>query len=281
MKFLHTIKDSIYNKGFYQTIPIRPLSEALKQYAKLASLCAIVMTVGGALFVLPLITKIANTAETVVVRDYPKDLVVTLKDGIASTNLKEQPYFAKVPPELSGMKIDGAVLEHLIVIDTRSSIDIGQFLSYKAYAMLGKDSVAMLQDNGKVSVQSLQGASNVTFDRDTATSLVMRLPGLVKMFAPGLVLLGFIAIMISYAFTLVYLLLVALLVLGIARLKGLKYSYGESYKVALYAATLPILVNLILLASGTSIPWLFTLLLLLVVSINLRKSVVVSSGTQM
>jgi hypothetical protein len=276
--FLNSIKDSIYNPEFYRTVTIRPLSDVFKYYFKLVVLVALLITVVGSLFLLPAIINFVQSAGMVISRDYPKDLVITLKDGIASTNLTTEPHFPKVPPEFVGMKINDKPVDHLIVIDTRSPVDTSTFLGYNSYAMLGKDSVAVRKDDGQVSIQSLNNMSDMVLDHNMVADFISRLPTLVRIFAPGLVILSFIVSSISYLFVLVYLLIIALFVWGVARLKGFTYNYKDSYKTAIYATTLPIILNFVLLAFGITIPWLFTLVVLLVVSVNLRKSGTVAAS---
>ena len=66
---------------------------------------------------------------------YPKDLVVTVKDGEVSTNVKE-PYAIDLP----------FAPEHLLVLDTKATAE--RFNEYKAFVVVGKNTVYYRDDKG-------------------------------------------------------------------------------------------------------------------------------------
>src|SRR6185437_14513983 len=91
MNFLLKIKNSIYNPSFYRSIAVTSFGSALRYYLLL---CLLITLLRVAFLVFPIASGIHSfiqTASTEVVNAYPKDLSISIHNGIATIN-KPQPY---------------------------------------------------------------------------------------------------------------------------------------------------------------------------------------------
>ena len=96
-----------------------------------------------------------------------------------------------------------------------------------------------------------------------------------KFVAPILVLVVFVAMLLSFVLNLLYLLFGALLVLVMGKIMKQNFSYSTSYRICLHATTLPLIVGLafsLLPIGGSHIPFFSTVLLLVVVYVNFYKT---------
>ena len=95
-----------------------------------------------------------------------------------------------------------------------------------------------------------------------------------KFVAPILVLVIFVAMLLSFVLNLLYLLFGALLVMLMGKLVKQNWTYGTAYRLCLHATTLPLIVGLafsMLPIGAENIPFLSTGLLLMVVYMNFRN----------
>ncbi len=103
MQFHRQILQSVYSPAFYKTLREKPLSFSLKYFLKLALLLSIVglaiLANSGAI---PTPTRISAGMDQVVAM-YPKNLVISLKAGKASTNVTE-PYTLPWPENWPGQE---------------------------------------------------------------------------------------------------------------------------------------------------------------------------------
>ena len=116
MKFLRNIKRSIYDPGFYQEVSEKPFSSSFIYFLLFSLLVSILITPLFAFkFIPPALTFVSQINPTVL-EFYPDELVITIADGEASTNVQE-PYFWPIPDQVvQGLTVEGA--EHVLVIDT-------------------------------------------------------------------------------------------------------------------------------------------------------------------
>jgi hypothetical protein len=279
MAFFKTVKESIYSPTFYATVPKKTFGSAFKYFVLLALLVAVF----SAIRMEPVFFKTVpqwiddftkNAAEI-----YPNDLVVNVIDGQVSINQPE-PYLIPVPANLKE-DMNKAGIFNLLVVDTVTPFSAGQLDEYGALAWLMEDGIAVKsnQRNGEVRTYSLSQARDFTIDRQKVDELFTKLQPYAK-FAinfsgPILFVFFVIAVFIGGLFRMVYLLLFAVVTYVVGKLLKVKLTYGQAYKVSMYAVTLGILIDLVLMFVGAfitvpQIPYLFTMVTTAVVLVNLQ-----------
>jgi len=197
------------------------------------------------------------------VQTYPQDLEISIKDGKVITNQPE-PYYLRDTFD-SGK-------DNLLVIDTETPFDGGQFAGYSTHVLLKQD-YAVIADNEGERLVALSSVEDFTLTQAVLVGVAEQVyPYLGSVATVASVLLWFV-LWIADAATLIYILFAALLVLLLTKVMKRGLSYKESYKTAVHAATLPIIVATLLDVFGVGMPFLtYSLLLVVVAYINLRAT---------
>ncbi len=269
MSFIRTIADSIYNPAFYRQIIERPFSYSLKYFLGLAMTLTIVHAAIFSISALPPIRNFLSSAGENIIGFYPEELEVTIQQGNASTNVAE-PYFIKIPA--SWNENGDSTIENLVVIDTKNDFSLDQFYQYRTAAWLTKDSLIFLKDSG-IQIEPLTKIENLTINQGQIRTLITRATPYLKFVTPVIFLVALFAILFSFVSKLLYVLLLALIILIIGKIKDVPLTYGKAYQIGLHAITLGLIVNL--LPSNfplLHIPFLFSILTIVVVAMNLKPN---------
>lgn len=263
MNFLNKVKSSIYSPEFYLSIRKKTTGEAFKYFLGLAAILALIQ----AFISIPIafsIQKELPGLSSKLVSYYPEQLVVKVKNGKASTNVKE-PYYIKMPES-------GGGYANLLVIDTKTGYSAEQFGKYSAAAWLTKDTLFVKGENGLRALE-LTKIQDLTINKTFVSNIVSKVSPFFKLIFPLMFILVFLALILFFIFRLVQLLFIAIGIYLVGRALNLGFSYKESYKIGLFAITLPLILDLILtfskgVLSFSGIPFFFTIVTLFVVSIN-------------
>jgi len=199
------------------------------------------------------------------VNAYPKDLEISIKDGVASTNVQE-PYIITLPNAYDR-----------IVIDTLTSFNQEQFDSYNAIGWLARDSIYFRTNHkGEIRGIDLKQVGNFKINRNLIDNFIRELSPIFKIATPVILTAAFIGIYFIYLLRLFQILILALLIYLILRVMKIKSTYGNSYKVALHAITLGLIIEAFLsishpIYSINGFPFMTTLLTVLVVVANYKS----------
>jgi len=281
MNIFVKIKNSIYNPKYYEEILEKPFSYSLKYYLVFALLFALVFTIVVTVRFIPVVNLMSGKAPQLA-NYFPQELTITVKDGKASTNVAE-PYFIKVPQEYKnrqGASSDAVNLDNYVVIDTKNKFDLDTFYSYKTAALLTSNSIVYADNNGKVSIYSLSSVKSFTLNRGAIVGFVNKAtPFLVYLYPIvflGAYLVGYGVIMVK----LVYLLIGALIIWLVVKIKGLKIGYKKSYQAGMHLMTAAIIITSILgaISNKLTFTYLFTILLVLATLLNIKKNNVKASA---
>lgn len=279
MAFFKTVKESIYSPKFYATVPKKTFGTAFKYFVLLALLVAVFSAIRMEPVFFKTVPQWIDNFTKNAAEIYPADLVIDIKDGKASINQPE-PYFISVPASLRE-SMGKAGIFNLLVIDTVTPFNVDQLDEYGALVWLMKDGIAVKsnQRNGEVRTYSLSQAKDFTITRQKFDKLMVKIQPYTKFAVnfsgPILFVFFIIAVFIAGLFRMVYLLLFAVVTYIIGKLMKAKLTYGQSYKVSMYAVTLGILIDLVLMfvrafVPVPQIPYLFTMVTTVVVIANLR-----------
>lgn len=277
MKFLNTIKSSVYDPEFYSKVVRGEDGGPFRYFFKLILSISLIFTLVASFTVVPHIKEFFEMAESNIVEHYPKELEVRIQKGLVSTNV-EEPYFIPIPENVRGKEVNERGLLNLVVIDTKNQFSLEQFDSYNTFALLIKDGLVTKDQRGKVTIMPLKDVPDYTLNYSEVTKWLTKAEPFLRVFSIGVPILIFIAVFIAYSMTLVYLVFAAVLVYIVGKIKKLNLSYRKSYHISLYAVTLPILLGILSFLVGLqSFAFLPTIILVIAVWVNLKEVSVDSS----
>lgn len=272
MNIFKQIKNSIYNPIYYKNIV---LNETLKDSLKYLAKVSLVAALAGVIlfsFTLPVFYKTIKTLVDTEVANYPEDLVINIKGGVVSTN-KPEPFTIKLSqPSKDLNKSNTGVPENVLVIDTTKSFNVDSFSSYSTLALLTNNSIIISKDNiGNLQVISLSKTKETQITKTYLNTLESNLFKYLPLIFVTIIVFVFVALFIGYfAVTLLLLIVYAFLIWLIMKLKGLNFTYKDSYKVGIHASTILIVLSILgMFAPVLGSFVIKTVAILLVVYINL------------
>ncbi|MDI6734083.1 MAG: DUF1189 family protein [Patescibacteria group bacterium] len=270
MTILNNIKQSIFSPKFYQGLTQKPFSFSIKYFYSLVLILAFILTIIISINLVPGLSLLFNNLSTAAVKSFPDNLIITIKAGKASTNVLE-PFFVKMPNDFKAENQKNKEVsspENFLVIDTKTSFSIDRFKEYKTLFWLTGDSIVGYDDGG-IRIMSLEQIPDVVVDKPIFVSFVDKIKPIMKIIPP-LAVLGIFAFLIAgFSFKLVHLLILALIILLIAKIKGVVSSYKNSYRIGIHAMTLGLVYYALTLILPISVLFLFSFLVLIVVWLNL------------
>jgi hypothetical protein len=163
--------------------------------------------------------------------------------------------------------------ENLLVIDTKDPLTVDEFQSDQTLVLLASDSVAYVKDQSMV-IQPIVPDFSMIINKGVVTSFVQKIEPYFKFVDWAMAVLMPIGIFFALAFRLVYLFILALLIWGLARVSKINVGYKKAYQWGLHLMTLPLIVGtaLWLIVPAVDIPFLFTVLALIMAALNLRHA---------
>lgn len=277
LKFFRNIGKSIYSPIFYQELEQRSTWLTLRYYLGVISLVAFLLGLGGTAVFGPMLTQFTSQATPVIQEIYPKDLVITIKSGTAASNIQsEEPYLIKMPKEMQEF-LGATTTQNLAVINTKENADSNRFLALDAWILVAKDGIMVVQgteDNMTTQLQPYTSDAVVT--HDSYVAMVNKIASLGDKLPIVLLIVLIVAFFLWGVVRLLYFLVVALLVWLLLKARKLPATYGYAFRLSVHAATLPILLNFILvfvtgnIRTLAMLPFLFTIILLGVVWVNTK-----------
>lgn len=234
MNIFTKIKNSIYNKEYYKsTVLTESFGESIKYVIQVALVFALFASVFFAFLTPKILNSIKEMVSSVVV-DYPEDLVVSIKNGKASVN-RPEPYFVKVRKSFMG---DGSI-ENMMVINTTESFDSLKFKEYKTFSLLTKNEIVVIEESGEIKILPLSNFGNIEISKSWIIEKQDWLFKSLPWFMVGMFFLLYIGIFfLEFIVAMVTLLLYALMVWLILKIKKIDVSYGRAYQVAAHAGTI-------------------------------------------
>jgi hypothetical protein len=213
---------------------------------------------------------------------YPEELEITLIDGVVSTNVTE-PFFipvSRLEHVLRDIRDDilGSVstgLDYLLVIDTGAPIE--DFYHYQTFALLTGEYLIYHSGDASVSqvrIISLSEVDDLIINRQIVDQLAQQLTPYTRFVTPIILL----AVWLYFALLLplvrlVFVGILSLPVLGIAKLLKTNYSYLQVFQLNLhlFVVVLTLLSFIILVTGGLTVPYAHPMLLLIAATLILAK----------
>ncbi|MDO8497374.1 MAG: DUF1189 family protein [bacterium] len=282
--------NSLLSPSYYKSILSSKFSFSLKYLVVLMffvylTTAAKVGLVGYRL--LPQVPLFANKLTSTLQTAYPQELVVTIKNGQLSTNVKE-PYVWDWPYQFDEKEKKPDM--HFLTIDTHASLD--DYPTYTTYILVTKNNIIYPSSSnegrsGEYRVYSLsQIKDSVTFDRTTYDAVlqklspfIQKLPTIVAIFiVAGIFFVMIFGTLFGLIWNMIYLLFMTVVILIIAKIMNKNLSYSQLYQFGMYGLTLPILVSVLVSLSGLHIPFIFTLVFIIWMSVVVNKLQVVTKN---
>lgn len=266
MGFIKAIAGSIYSPAFYADALKKGLDRALGYFLLLALLLSAFTTA-------PLVYSFAREGQpeikkivTNIVDYYPSELEVKIRNGQVTTNIKE-PYMIPIPKDSSSDQIS-----NIIVIDTTTPFSLSKFNEYSTLAWLSKDIIYLKGERNEFRAYPLTDVENFTVNKAQLQKLADTVSPWISVLVPIVGVFIFIGMLFVYAFRLVYMFFLALCIYLLTRLMKRPLTYKNSYKIGLYAITLSLIIEIFQrFEPSIRIPFLFTIVALAVVFINLKS----------
>lgn len=270
MRLWYLIRKSIYSPEFYRSILDKPFSFSLKYFYSLVLVFALVLTAVLSFNFIPYFSSLLGDVAPAILESFPEGLVITITDGIASTNM-EEPILIPVPEKLSqAVRRPDFEFKNLMVIDTRNPFQTEQFDAYGTLVLFTRDSLAFKEREGDLRIQRFSETTDVQIDKNSISFLAARVDALQRWIVPIVVFGTFVMLMGVYSFSLMYLFLGAVFIWLIGKIKKTELSYKKAYQVGIHAVTLSVFVSSItILFPAVRVPFLFTVIMLFVVWFNL------------
>lgn len=261
--FFYSLKRSLLSPDYYQDILKAKFSFSLKFFFLVCFLFGLIM---GAFY-----SQKANQSLKEITKDlenlpdfYPKNLVVSIKNGEVSTNQTEPlfvplPSFQKPEPSL-------AQIQNLVVIDTNASIE--DIAKYQTVVLVTKNNfvVKTSEYNQELRAYSLKEIKNFTLDEALAKDLWQKISQYFK-YLPAIVTIAVflftISLSLSVKFT--HLLLFSLIALIFAKILKTSLTYKQVLQINLHAFILPTLVQSLFALFGLADPFIFFYSLVLLI----------------
>lgn len=274
MNIFLQIKNSIYNKEYYKnTVLNESLKQSIKYILKLSVILVLVLLIIFSFKIPGLITQGEKLVSTMA-RDFPEDLIISIKAGEVSINQPE-PYVFAMPDYLQDdetIELESNEL-NLLVINTTEDYSIDKFNEYQTVFLLAKKEIVAKKADNNLEVFSLSQTKDVDIDKNW---ILQKESLFINKFLPWATALAipflFLAIFVGFSImALVSALWYALIVLIIFKFKKIDLSYKKCYLVALHAST----IILILFLLNAYIPFLSsiyvkTFLLIVIVLLNFQ-----------
>ncbi len=268
--FIEHIQKSIYSPEYYQELLTRPASFSWKYYASFAMLLSLFLTIVSSIALVPLINQTLHDFPKNFLAYYPDELEVRIINGHASSTVAE-PYFLPIPEMLK--ESIGTSTLHLGVIDTQTPASLERFSSFNALFSVSENALIIRDEGGSIRVRPFSSSFNYTVNEQMLRGLISGVEPFFKFAAPVVILVVFMAMLFIFTIELFYLIFAALLVFVMGRLMKHKWTYGTSFRICLHAVTLPLLLSTaftLVHLDMMNLPFLSTILLLMVVFVNLR-----------
>ena len=262
--FYTDVKNTFYNPEFYKTIPQKGFSHPFWLLVKLSFISAVVVVVSVIPFVVRFVSEVQQTSQT---QYFPEGLEIVIEDGVATTNLPEEPYYIR--SDRFGPALAPDKPRTVLMIDTKndltlediSSEEAAFFVMRSAFAFKDKDQIRYFRYEDLFDKRVVINEENTT---ELVNKIVAELPFVSVLVGIFLLVLITVTGPFGWLFIALPLSLVALIV-NYSRKLGL--SYRDVFVMSMYALVPAMCVDIItdILFGLQSFSFLLTLAIFTVV----------------
>lgn len=268
------LKNSFYNPSFYSSLSSQTIGKGMGFIAFWSFIGAVVAVLVIVVQAIPEMGRFSPL--TYVESHYPDELVITIEDGIASTNV-EEPYVIV----LEGAGSEDGASSSIAVLDTKRDLTLSDISAHDALVVLTKDTVIVKKSEGETRLFPLSEVEDFELDKNKALELAEKSIYWFKvLIAPVAFLAASFMAAISVVYYLICGLIGALLVMLVGRFCKKQFGFGTAYAIALFAAGPIMLADIVYMLLGNiAFPSTAVFLIFMAVVIaNVRKMVGPDSG---
>lgn len=264
--FAQTFQESIYSKEFYRDLPSQPVSASVSYYFILILFASVIFTVVTGVGAWPTVNNFVKTAGPTIIKSFPEDLVIEIKNGQATHN-KEEPVAIPFPSDAN------MPWRNAVVVDTKSPFSLNKLREHDTLFVLTEDSLAAYEnDRGQVRIYPLKDMPNITINRRQIVSWIDTIEPFLGWLIPVMFLVLFIAGLLIYTSFFIRIILASLLIWLFYRLRKNSLPFKRAYQTAIHASTLAFVISGIILMfipfDLPSLPFLFTIITVIVAVVN-------------
>lgn len=270
MDIFKKIAKSIYGPEFYRNLLSQPFSFSAKYLALFTLLFSLALAGVVSLRLIPEVSQIPKAVRSGVVENFPDQIEIVISKGAASTNT-EGVVEIKTPASWSSADSQVKNPANLVVVDIESEASADKLMQYDTAVLLTKKYIVYQDGNGEITTQTLANVPDMTISRQTLGSFVDKYSPLINLLVPLLALFVAIGAWFIVGFNLIYLLLAALPIWLIAKVKKVEIGYVKAYQLGMHLMTLPLLLSL--LPIGFKLMFTSVLLILAAININNKPGV--------
>lgn len=267
MRFLKTIPHTVYDPKFYKSLLTSDFSSAFKLYVKVACLVAGIVAIISSSVAVPAMSFFVKESKGWIASTFPEDLVIEIKQGEASSSYKT-PYTIPLKSDWN-LKEDDANAKlpaNLLVIDTSKDLTLDEFIKSDTYSYLSKNYLVHFDDQSVV-FQRLKEFPDITITK----ALLSKIANYGSFLSVILPIMFFAGALASFAGGLFWLAVLALIFLLITKLFRNNLTYLQSYIICIHASIVPGILNVFLFYTNFRIPFIFSLVTLLIAIINTKS----------
>lgn len=250
-RFFQVIWRSATDFSYYKDIYQAPFSFSVKYLFFLLLLLNLIGGIGFASNIatyLPKVPQLIEKIKTTAKDFFPNDLVITLNNGKVHTNVDE-PYFID-------FKTNDKNYDHFITIDTKASVDA--IKQYKTVILVTKNALVFPDKQNSYRVQLLDDVKGYyMIDKYTYNNILSKLFPYLNYLSISIYILIILSIVIfpiiGASFNLLgkflYLLIMDLVLLLIAKILKNLINYRKIFQLSLHGLTIPVILS-------AASPWL-------------------------
>jgi hypothetical protein len=253
MNFFKDFKRTFIDPSFYKEVEGGG-KKPLPYLINLTLVVALLGTIVSAFFIIPRLNYVVSSVASVLKNRYPAKLVLTIKDGVAETNINK-PFFMELTKDeislLSASGVNLSSVKNILVIDTSKSAytDFVEINKVSSVIFLAKDGI-LIKDPTKLSVriEPLNTFGNLTIDHGFVLNIADNLIKMLKFLAPIFLIFLFVALFVLlFLYGLIVALAAALFVWLIKSIKDQNVMYKSALNVSIYSVTPSIIFSALLL----------------------------------
>ena len=231
--FFKDIVLTFHSSSFYKKIKDESAGNGIEFLLKISVLLGLLVGLVLVIVFFAFAPMLKSGALGFIEKTYPAGLEVTIKDGKLTTNTN-QPVLIKIPASTNAK--DKESKENMVAILPNEKAEVSVLKKYDTYIALTSEGLVADKGNGAEIRILSYGKTSQTFTKDSSIELVSSLLGKIKIFfAIAIVPIGIFIVFFTIVAHLIWLFLVALIIWIIFKLKKLKISYAQSYKIGMYA----------------------------------------------
>lgn len=253
-QFFTTVGQAIYGRDYKAQFASKTFWQGFRYVSMLVAMQIIIVSaVVGIRDIAPFVAQFFDRSVVVqMIKAYvPADAQVNIKDGVVSTSdgLPVIIQLDEAQRESLVQNENTPDIENILVVDPAiTDKQVEKFKEYKTAVLVTSTQLISYKDDGtSIEIMSLQDIKKLEINRASITSFYEQALPYVKW---GIVILVPILLIVFYGMAmigqLIFSLILAGLVLLIAKMKQVQLSYKQAYSISLYAITLPIIIDTII-----------------------------------